>query len=591
MPTVIHSSGRGLATLLAFALVAVLPAAARGQAMSALVPDTTTLQNRDSTSREVEEFVRRLRQLEQQRGKNYVEQPLSPAAEALPPEAKRPVIDLQRVDVSDSEILASEEIEAVVRPYIGTRVSLADLYEIVAAFDRLYAAKGFITAKAILPPQRIADGVVTIQLVEARIDRVDIEGNHHTREGYVRSRLDFEPGELVDTREAEAALRRFNRLNDVQANLVLGPGEEPGTTTYVLNLQEPPQYRFDLAVDNYGTETSGRNRVSTALASSSLTGNRDRATLGGYVTIGDDRGVEAVYGGYEIPLTSSDTRFSVYADYNDTTAKLPPAGGSAADAPTLTGSSYSVSGSISHPVFVGPRSVVRVNAGASHRHSDFELADTIALSRARLYGAEVGVNGELLDSRGIWLYAFGFEHVFDRQPNERLSPDSPEEINDNFAKLTASLFRHVNLVRDVWATARATGQYVSDDRIAGAEQFQAGGAFTVRGYPEAFNVSDNGYLTSLQLNAAVPQHWIDATKVDGLRGFVFADHAGMFSEGLDDVYLTSIGGGAAVSLFKWVSADFALGIPLTERRNAGDVQVHFAVHISPPIEQLLEGLG
>lgn len=585
-----HSVWRRFAILLLAATAVGMPTVVSAQATSSLLPDTTTLQNRDSTSREVEEFVRRLRQLEGQRGKNYVEQPLSPAADTLPPEAKNPVIDLQRVDVSSSEILSDEEIAAVVRPYVGTRVSLADLYEIVAGFDRLYAKKGYITAKALLPPQRISDGVVTIQLVEARIDRVDVQGNRYTRESYVRSRLDFQAGELVDAGEAEIELRRFNRLNDVQASLVLGPGEEPGTTTYVLNLQEPPQYVFDFATDNYGTETSGRNRVSSTLSSASLTGNRDRATLGGYLTIGDDRGVEAVYAGYEIPVTKSDTRFSIYADYNDTTAKLPPAGGSAADAPTLEGTSYSVSGSISHPAYVGPRSLVRVSVGASHRHSDFELADAFALSRARLYGAEVGVNGELLDSRGIWLYAFGFEHVFDRLPNETTT-GSPEELNDDFVKLTASLFRHVNLVRDIWATARMTGQYVSDDRIAGAEQFQAGGAFTVRGYPEAFQVADNGYLTSLQVNAAVPRQWFGTAKVDGARGFVFADHAGLFSDGLNDVYLTSVGGGMSVSLLRWMSVDFALGIPLTERRNADDVEVHFAVRISPPIDELLEGLG
>src|SRR5690554_2864674 len=54
-----------------------------------------------------------------------------------------------------SEILSPEEIEGILGPLEGRELSVSELMEAVEALDALYGSKGYVTAKALLPPQDV----------------------------------------------------------------------------------------------------------------------------------------------------------------------------------------------------------------------------------------------------------------------------------------------------------------------------------------------------------------------------------------------------------------------------------------------------
>ncbi len=545
--------------------------------------DPAAQRSRQQSWEEQEELERRTRELEERSKRGVVEEE-GEGPRSLPPEATKPMIDLVRVDVDPSEILTVQEIEAVVAPYLGKKVSLADLYAIVAGIDQLYRAKGYITAKANLPPQKVAGGIVRIQLIEARVGQVHYEGNRTTRQSFLERRLRFVPGELVDVRVAEKALRRFNRINDIVANLVLSPGKEPGTTDLRLKIDEPPPLEIDLALDNYGPRSSGTSRRGLNLSMPSLLGLRDPITVGGY----NSEGIDAVYFSYEIPITDQDTRLSVMADYSHPKAFLVDDGQFPVDA-----DGYSTGMTFSHPVWVGDTTMVRTFLSGYRRFSKFEFLTGTRSGSSNpddpnqplrsppittdIWTSEGGVLAEIQDRRGVWVASVMVEGVFDR-----------DGTDEEFFKTTGSLTRHQNLLPGVWATARVNGQVVDRDDIVAAESFQAGGAFTVRGYPEAFTLGDQGYLASVQVNAMLPPDLQPVKALDEVRGFLFTDHAGLFGDGYDDDLL-SVGGGFYVSLSRSAFVELAVGVPLTDRREpgVGDLEAHFAVHFMPPVSRWL----
>ena len=91
--------------------------------------------------------------------KNKVEQGEAPSAGEAGTEVS---FALQQVIWNPSEILTKEQIQAVTEPYIGKQITLKDLREIAEKITNLYRDRGYMTCGAVLPPQRIRDGVVEI---------------------------------------------------------------------------------------------------------------------------------------------------------------------------------------------------------------------------------------------------------------------------------------------------------------------------------------------------------------------------------------------------------------------------------------------
>ncbi|MBQ9697457.1 MAG: ShlB/FhaC/HecB family hemolysin secretion/activation protein, partial [Acidaminococcaceae bacterium] len=117
---------------------------------------------------------------------------------------------LTRVDTDPSKILTEAEIKAITDPYVGKTASLQDLYDMTAAINKLYEAKGYAVCRAYLPPQRIHEGAVQIKLLEGRTGNVTVNGLRFTRQGYVTHRIHLEPGKVANTDILNDELQRFN---------------------------------------------------------------------------------------------------------------------------------------------------------------------------------------------------------------------------------------------------------------------------------------------------------------------------------------------------------------------------------------------
>lgn len=130
-----------------------------------------------------------------------------PPAPAVPQAVDVPNIPVKGFRVGTSEILTEAEIRGVLAPLEGRTVSLKDLFDAVAALNKLYADRHMPTARAFLPPQEIQDGVVEIRLVEARVGAIKVEGLAQQDPAFVTERLRLAPGQLmsVDTRRTSTA--------------------------------------------------------------------------------------------------------------------------------------------------------------------------------------------------------------------------------------------------------------------------------------------------------------------------------------------------------------------------------------------------
>ena len=52
-----------------------------------------------------------------------------------------------------------------------------------------YVNNGYVNSGAVIPDQTVADGVITFDIIEGELTRIDLEGNKWFRDGYIRKRL------------------------------------------------------------------------------------------------------------------------------------------------------------------------------------------------------------------------------------------------------------------------------------------------------------------------------------------------------------------------------------------------------------------
>ena len=71
------------------------------------------------------------------------------------------------------------------------RLSFTELLAAQQAIDRLYIENGYITSGTFLPPQKLQDGIITIEVIEGTVEEINIAGLDRLNPGYVRSRLEI----------------------------------------------------------------------------------------------------------------------------------------------------------------------------------------------------------------------------------------------------------------------------------------------------------------------------------------------------------------------------------------------------------------
>ena len=104
--------------------------------------------------------------------------PTAPASEA-PALSTAPIFVLRAIRVEGNTKIPAAAIDAIVAPYVGKKVSIADLEEIRRKLTVAYIDKGYLNSGVTIPDQNIADGIVLYRAVEGRVTEVEISGTEH----------------------------------------------------------------------------------------------------------------------------------------------------------------------------------------------------------------------------------------------------------------------------------------------------------------------------------------------------------------------------------------------------------------------------
>lgn len=479
-------------------------------------------------------------------------------------------LNVKHIAVTESDILSEQEIRTIVGPLEGRRVSLQDIFDAVEAINALYSEKNHIAARAILPPQKVKQGVVHIRLIEGRIGSISIENNLSTDGAFITERLDSEPGKLVEISLLEKDLFYFNTINDIQLRAVLKPGEIAGTTDYVLHAIEPERYDAYFFLDNAGSRDVGRERLGFSFTDRSLTGERDSLLFGAHIA----EGTRSAYLAYNRPVSRKGTRLSFSVDYSDI---------SIVDGPleplNVTGDSYNIGLFATYPMIVSRDMLLNGFGGFNIKRSTTDF-DGVTLFDTKVRTISLGIDAQSFNADGSWYTRHFISAGLDEWGNTK-----------DFLKYNGEgSWLHI-FPDNRTLSLRGRAQLANRDLLPASEQFQVGGMSTVRGYREGLLIGDDGYFISIEYNFPITSDndgSLGNPFTDRWRGFVFFDQGAAFPfKGNDesinrDDFLASIGFGLTINLGKKLKGRLVAGVPLISRDdNEDDPTLHFYLQSMP----------
>lgn len=467
-------------------------------------------------------------------------EPTAPSPAPVKPAAEGNVrFEVKSFVLEGVNTIPEAKVQAMLKEWIGRPVNFDDLQKACDAIVSLYRASGF-TIQAILPPQKIAGGVVRILVTEAKLSSVFVDtpsGNTRFSKERAASYITYSNplGKPLNTKAIERALIILNETPGVFVSSQLEPGKGDGETALRVQLTQPKQwYQGKVEANNYGSRSTGANQGVLAFSAINPTGIGDSASVNAIFS----EGSQYVQGAYSVPASRNGLRVgasATYLNYKNVSNYASSAGGGFGDAWT---------GGVSAAYPLVRKQGTNINTTFNYDVKSYSNKNLLTLSTISAYtinNATFGLSGNHYDSFGGGGISAGSVSIVLGNLNVASTslPGFGTFTPSNFTKFTFAGNRNQQISTDGATTGfiSVNGQFASVN-LNSAEQIYMGGPFGVRAYPVAQGGGSQGgvataelrhqfknrVLASVFFDAGMVQQYKSSTDYELLKGLTNASN-------------------------------------------------------------------
>jgi hemolysin activation/secretion protein len=481
------------------------------------------------------------------------------------------LFDVDEVQVEGNTVLPVPTIEHLLLPYAGPGKSLAEMEKARAELEKLYQQAGFVTVVVDLDTDAIAEGVLKLNVLEGKIERVKVTGAKYVSPAAVRRDVaELAEGSVPNFNVVQRQLMAANKGDERRVQPIIRPGLTPGTVETELQVADQLPLSLNVELNNRQTPDTRPLRLNATLRYDNLF-QRNQSLAATVITSPQDTKQSKVgVLSYTIP-TDSGATWALYAVRSD--SRVEPLGAS-----TVVGK-----GTIEGVRYVLPLPGLdalnhSLSLGVDYKHFRDRIGDsnTSPTTPLTYLPFSIGYNGDWVHEHGddalSATYTWASRDFFQRnvdcpgyaQPVDQFACKNPH-ADGSFSTLKLD-WRHTHALFGKWnGVARLAGQMSSQPLVAN-EQYQLGGLDTVRGYLEAEVSGDRGVLGSLELQSP---NWMAGRNVSWLQELstqLFVDGGRVYvSDPLADVpaqsSLLAAGMGFKLRTGKVMNADLSVAWP------------------------------
>ena len=411
-----------------------------------------------------------------------------------------PTFGIRGYQIEGNTLLPQDQVSVTVMPFTGAKSSFETIQLALEALEKAYLQAGYGSVKIEVPEQDLQEGVVRLLVVEARLDRVVVEGaKHHDDANVLRALPALRKGEVVNIHQLQRNLNLANESFARNTTVTFRQSEATAQTDAVVRVVDDQPLRFVASLDNTGNRSTGRYRLGLSLLHANLF-NRDHALSAQLLMSPTRFNKVAILGlGYRIPLyeLGDSVDFTLgYSNVDSGRIDLFSVSGSGLILGARYNHNLTSAGQWDHKLSYSidqrsyGNSVVPAAGGAS-LVPDLRVRPLGLTYSGNLRSAPRDIAASLTLTRNLASGNRGNSAAFN-QPGGRAGADA------SFTTLKASASLTERLSPD-WSLRGALSGQFSNDLLISAEQFGVGGADSVRGFAEREVAADRGLRTGFEI--------------------------------------------------------------------------------------------
>ncbi|WP_454916867.1 ShlB/FhaC/HecB family hemolysin secretion/activation protein [Xanthobacter sediminis] len=415
-------------------------------------------------------------------------------------------LQVRRIVLTGTEGLAVDEaqVRAILAPYEGRKLTLAQIYEAADKLTALYREAGYLVAKVYVPAQDARKGTLAMKLLPGRYGAVTVKNDSLVKDDYLKGILDTQQvstGALIEKARLERAMLLISDLNGANMpRAVIGAGGAQGASDFLFDVPEEQRLDGFLLGDNFGAPYTGRWRASAGLNLNSPLGIGDRLSAFGMISQSTDLANGRVayslplgYDGLRAEVAAFRTTYELGYDYADLDA---------------TGVADGLSVTLLYPFLRSREDSIWGSAVYTYKNLD-DLAFDVSYAHRRINEGTLGLNRDtsgavlglpLITSTSVSL-TFGDVEFPD--PQQALANAQGADTAGGFSKLSATFVATLALAEKLSMSVNIRGQKSFSGNLDSSEQFSLTGSYGVRSYDEGLS-GDSGWLVTPELKYALP---------------------------------------------------------------------------------------
>lgn len=429
--------------------------------------------------------------------------PYATALEASSEEPPAASFTVKKVVVYGVNLLTEDEVAKAVGGLVGKEQKISDLDEARLRLKEAYKQKGYDVISVTVPPQKIQpDGPLMLQVVEPKLGKISVRGNKHFNDhNLIEVVGGLQEGEVPNSREIAKRIRLSNDHPSKKTQMVYRAGSEPQTVDAEYVVNDIPVNRFGLVLDNTGSKSSGRLRLSLAGQFNNLF-NQDHQLGFQYQTdLEKQSSIEVASLSYKIPLYALGS--AVEAFYVDSSADVSLIAG-AAGVPSLSvvGNGRAYGARYIHLLERLDEFDQRVILSYSNNEFSNQIAlqqiqGAASLQKSNPLGVSYAIRGtkganSVAANAGLF-HATSVENIDGTTGLSTLAGS----FDSSFTALRAGVqyqYTYKQARPGIFLQTQ-----LSNDRMLNSDQFGAGGVNSVRGFDERVLAGDQGVSVSLRM--------------------------------------------------------------------------------------------
>jgi hemolysin activation/secretion protein len=452
-------------------------------------------------------------------------------------------VRVERIDFKGNTLLSQEQLDAAVAPWLKSDLDYSQLRQIAAVVNSAYRDAGWLV-RVSLPQQDIRDGVVVMQIVEAKFGAAQVQGNQSRVDptfiaAYVAQAQS--KGQLVASQRIDRALLLLDEIPGLAVSGNLIEGREPGSTDLLLSVGDRAAFSGNVTLDNTGSRSTGTDRLVGSLNINSPLGLGDQLALTALKTQGSNYqrvgyALPVGYDGWRAGAHATNMTYGLVGDF----ASLNSNGTARTSGLDLT-----------YPLLRSQQTNIRLNASYDAKRFDNQ-ANGASASNYTIDVVNMGATATHTDGWAGGGSNTASVNVYQGSVNLAGSSNQSADTSGaatagQFSKFVLSFNRLQNITSDLSAYVALNVQR-ADKNLDSSERLYLGGANGVRAYPG----SEAGGSEGQQLTAELRQQlgggfnvtgFFDVGQVKAFKNNAWANGSGRLNAGTapNDVTLKGFG--------------------------------------------------